>query len=153
SPPPVESTTTKPASTKPPTWSAAPPSLKQQPLGKLIRNDAWHDLVMQNPASSGKWQRIVANGKFNSGDMLVSLPGYHGELVFDSGLRLVLWGNVDHQINVPLLESAIIPHAIEPDKEGGASDLDFTLSRGRVWILNKKKDDQPAYVRLRFHKE
>jgi hypothetical protein len=152
-PPPPEPKPAGTGSANSPTWSAAPPSTKQQPLGKLIRNDAWHDLVMQNPAGTSKWQRIVANSRFTSGDTLVSLPGYQGELDFDSGVRMVLWGNVEHQINVPLLESAIIVHAPEPDKDGAVSDVDFTLSRGRVWITSKKKDDQPAYVRLRFHKE
>jgi hypothetical protein len=152
-PAPVIVKPTGPGSTKPPTWSAANPSTKQQALGKLIRNDAWPDLLIQNPAGTDNWRRIVANGRFSGGDTLVSLPGYHSELEFDSGVRLVLWGNVEHQINVPLLESAIIAHTPEPDKEGGLSDVDFTLRGGRVWITNKKKDDQPAYVRLRFHKE
>jgi hypothetical protein len=142
-----------PASTKAPAWSAAPPSSKRQPLGKLVRNDAWNDLVMQSQGDAGPYRRLVANGRFNSTDTLVSLPGYRSELACDSGLGLVLWGNVGQQLEGPILESGITPHAAEPDKDGGLSDLDCTLSRGRIWITNKKKDDQPAYVRLRFLKE
>jgi hypothetical protein len=152
--PPVDVKPTGPGSIKPPTWSAANPSTKQQPLGKLIRNDAWPDLVIQNPGGTDNWRRIVANGRFNGGDTLVSLPGYHGELAFDSGVRLVLWGNISQQLNEgPILDSAVMVHAVEPDKDGGAADVDFTLSRGRVWITNKKRDDLPAFVRVRFHKE
>jgi hypothetical protein len=140
-------------STKAPAWSAAPPSDKRQPLGKLARNDAWQDLVMQSAGSSGQWRRLVANGRFSAGDNLVSLPGYRGEFAFDNGLHLILWGNVLQQLEGPILETGITPYATEADKDGGRADLDFTLTRGRVWIVNKKKDDQPAYVRLRFHKE
>jgi hypothetical protein len=152
------STTTGPknsaGSGNPPAYSPADPSTKHVALGKLIRNDTWNDLVMLNPAGSGRWQRITAGGKFSGGDTLVSLPGYQGELAFDSGVRLLLWGNVAQQLSDgPILESGVIVHAVEPDKEGGAADVDFTLSRGRVWISNRKPDDRPAFVRLRFHKE
>jgi hypothetical protein len=143
-------------STKAPLWSAAPPSDKRQALGKLVRNDAWQDLVMQSAGTDGRWRRLAAappNDRFNTGDTLVSLPGFRSELALDSGVHLILWGNVEEQLKGPILESAITPYATEPDKDGGRSDLDFTLDRGRVWIVNKKKDDQPAYVRLRFHKE
>src|SRR5262249_20131209 len=126
---------------------------KIQPAGKLVRNDAWQDLVMQNPGNSGQWRRLVANGRFDTGDTLVSLPGYRGQLVLDSGVELVLWGDVIQQLEGPILQSAIMPHATETDRDGGRADLDFTLRSGRVWIVNKKKDDQPAYVRLRFHNE
>jgi hypothetical protein len=151
--PPPKPKPTGAGSTDPPTYSPADPSTRQVPLGKLILNEAWNDLVMQLPAGSGKWQRLTVGGRFAGGDTLVSLPGFHSELAFDTGVRLVLWGNVVEQISLPLLESAIIAHAVEPDKEGGAADVDFTLSRGRVWITNKKRDDLPAFVRLRFHKE
>src|SRR5205807_2366218 len=115
---------------------------------------AWQDLIAQSPGSSAPWRRLVANGRFSTGNTLVSLPGYHGELGLDNGLHVILWGNIPQQLSEgPILESAVVPHAAEPDKEGGLSDLDFTLSRGRVWITNRKKDDQPAYVRLRFLKE
>jgi hypothetical protein len=151
--PKVEAKTLTTGSTKAPVWSAAPPSNKQQPLGKLVRNAAMQDLVIQG-TGGGAWRRLVANGRFSGGDALVSLPGYQGELALDNGLHLILWGNVYQQLSEgPILESAILAHAAEPDKEGGLADFDFTLSRGRVWIVNQKKEDQPAYVRLRFHKE
>src|SRR5258708_18859924 len=47
-----------PKSTKQPTWSAAPPSTKKQTLGKLVSNDAWRDLAMQNPAGINTWQLL-----------------------------------------------------------------------------------------------
>jgi hypothetical protein len=45
----------------------------------------------------------------------------------------------------PCLESSVVLHA------NPKFDLDFTHSRGRVYLLNEK--DGPATVRLRFHQE
>jgi hypothetical protein len=140
------------ASNQPPTWSAAPPSARREPLGRFVRNNAYQDLLMQRPPD-GDWTRLVSNSPFSSADTLVSLPGYRGELVLNNGIHMTLWGNIGQQLEGPILESAVTLHAAEPDKQGGRSDLDFTLSRGRVWLVNQKKGDQPAYVRLRFHKE
>jgi hypothetical protein len=151
--PPVKPSGIATLSTKAPVWSGAPPSTKRQLIGKFVRNNAYQDLLMQSQGDTGQWRRLVSGARVGSNDSLVSLPGYRSELVMDNGLHMVLWGNVGQQLSLPILESAVILHAAEPDKEGGMADLDFTLSRGRVWILNQKKGDQPAFVRLRFHKE
>jgi hypothetical protein len=45
------------------------------------------------------------------------------------------------------MESAVILHD-NPD-----ADLDFTLDRGRVEISNRRKDKEPAHVRVRFRKQ
>jgi hypothetical protein len=144
----------KPAGNKPPVWSAAPPNSDPNAVGKFIRNNALQDAVLQSKGGTAEWQRVVSGSPVSSGDMLVSLPGYRGEVELNNGIHLVLWGNVPQQLSEwPILESAVVLHKPQPDKEGGVSDLDCTLSRGRIWITNQKKDSQPGYVRLRFHGE
>ena len=96
---------------------------------------------------------------------LVSLPGYRSDVQV-GGARLLLWGNLltvfwkedlafqlhyDQSGNQapfpvpPLLESSVVlHHASKP------FDLDLTLKRGRIVILNTNKGKKPLRVRLRF---
>jgi hypothetical protein len=74
---------------------------------------------------------------------LLSLPGYQSVVHMDSGPRLTLWGNVPEFWLLPLaLESKVTLHPSDQ------LDLDLTLSRGRIAIMNPK--EQVAKVRLRF---
>lgn len=144
----------KPTGNKPPVWSAAPPNMDPKVIGKFIRNNAFQDALLQSKGGSAEWQRVVSGSPVSSGDALVSLPGYRSEVELGNGVHLLLWGNVPQQLTEwPILESAVVLHTPQADKEGGVSDLDCTLSRGRIWLSNQKKDSQPAYVRLRFHRE
>src|SRR5262249_41458042 len=84
----------KPAGNKPPAWSAAPPNSDPKIIGKFIRNNALQDAVLQSKGGAGEWQRVVSGSPVSSGDTLVSLPGYRGEVELNNGIHLVLWGNV-----------------------------------------------------------
>src|SRR5262249_54562846 len=109
--------------------------------------------LMQSQSGSGMWQRLAPeSSRVSSTDTLVSLPGYRSRIALDSGVQLVLWGNLPQQLDIPLFESAVVLHAPQAPEGGGAPDLDFTLLRGRVWLSNHKTD-KPAYVRARFRKE
>jgi hypothetical protein len=105
-------------------------------------------VLVQRAGPDQPWQRLRPNNDRVSGtDRLVSLPGYRSQLRFDSGVRLVLWGNLPEFWTTPLiLESVVVLHA-NPDV-----DLDFTLDHGRV-VLGNLKPDGPARVRVRFQEE
>jgi hypothetical protein len=79
----------------------------------------------------------------------MSLPGYRSSILMDSGVRLMLWGDVlEFSKFPPVLESTVVLHA--PPK---GTDLDFTLDRGRVYLSKYKADKSSAHVRVRFHQE
>jgi hypothetical protein len=136
------------------TWPPPPPNNKRQAAGVLKRENELQDLLMATPTGTHKWRRVVANDRVMTGDELVSLPGYRSKLDLENGVQLILWGNVFGQLNMPLRESAVTLHAVPGGKSVPSSpDIDFTLSRGRVWITNRKKGGGDALVRVRFHKE
>jgi hypothetical protein len=91
----------------------------------------------------------------HTSDQLMSLPGYASEIRLDSGVRLLLRGQVPEFSRHPamdfLLESAVVLH------KNPQFDADLTLDRGRLYILNDKdggdKDGGQVTVRLRFGKD
>jgi hypothetical protein len=72
---------------------------------------------------------------------LMSLPGYKSTVALDSGLQLILWGNLPELLPYGL-ESLVLLH---PNDK---FDLDLTLQRGRIRLINPK--DQPLKARVRF---
>jgi hypothetical protein len=96
------------------------------------------------------WKRVSPNTTVYTSDKLVSLPGYTSELTMNGGVRFQLWGTFPQFAAIPkpppIYESAVTLHA-NPD-----FDLDLTLDRGRIFLINGK-DKGPAKVRLRFEKE
>jgi hypothetical protein len=146
----------EPAPQKETSWPPPPPNTKtRQRAGTLVHDNALQDLLMATPAGTHKWRRVVAKYPIMTSDELVSLPGFRSKLELDSGVQLILWGNLVEQMDkAPLRESAVTLHAVERGKaEAAVPDVDFTLSRGRVWISNHKKGNKAAVVRVRFHKE
>jgi hypothetical protein len=84
-----------------------------------------------------------------TGEQLVSLPGYKSEIVLKGKVSLLLWGSMPELYQhapVFLLESAVTLHH-QP-----ALDLDLTLHRGRIYLTNRKEKGA-ALVRVRFHRE
>jgi hypothetical protein len=82
-------------------------------------------------------------------DNLVSLPGYRSEVRLESGVHVILWGNVPELVPFPLLESAAVLHIPAP-----GLDADMTCDRGAFLISNhKSKENEAATVRLRMHGE
>lgn len=113
-----------------------------------------HVLPMAAPANvlltrapeASQWQRVRPSSSLFSGETLISLPGYRSEVHLDSGVHLILWGNLPEFSRIPVLESAVLLHP------NPAFDLDFTLDHGRVLLSNHKLDG-PVRVRVRFHQE
>jgi hypothetical protein len=121
------------------------PSSKRIGLGKAILEPP--TVLLQRAAGRQTWQRLKPQTRIFSNDELVSLPGYRSELRLDSGVSLILWGNLPEFSPIPpVLESAVVLHA------NPAVDLDFTLDHGRVVLSNHKRIG-PARIRLRFADE
>lgn len=91
------------------------------------------------------WKRLGLNRPdVYSGRPLVSLPGAKSQIQLSSGARLTLWGYLPELWPVPpLLESRAQIHHHK------RFDLDMTLIRGRIALLNTRTD-RPVRVRLRF---
>jgi hypothetical protein len=124
------------------------PSAERRPVGKyLVAAMAPPSVLLDQPAGKDTWQRAKAGAPVSSADTLVSLPGYRSELQLDTGLRLVLWGNVPQYSAIPVFESSVTLHVPE---EG--FDVDFTLHRGRVVLVNIKQAG-PLRVKVRFQDE
>jgi hypothetical protein len=107
-------------------------------------------VLLQRSAEAGPWQRLRPGpeSRVQSGDVLVSLPGYRSELRLDSGVDVTLWGNLPEfsRIRIPVLESAVVLNA------NTTADADLTLLRGRIALASRKADG-PARVRVRFLEE
>jgi hypothetical protein len=85
-------------------------------------------------------QVVKQNEDLYSGDLIIG----GGDAAFDSAngaVRLSLVGDLDEQSPFPIVETAVILH---PAKD---VDLDFTLERGRVDLINRKTKG-PARVRV-----
>src|SRR5262249_19373691 len=96
-----------------------------------------------------EWKRLPPEkGRVSATDQLLMLPGYRGEIRFDSGVHLLMWGNLPEQakLSIPMLESEVTINS-QP-----GIDLDFTLELGRVLLSNHKKTG-PAVIRVRFGEE
>jgi serine/threonine protein kinase len=102
-------------------------------------------LLRRAPGAKG-WQLLSpANSAVRPGDSLVSLPGYHSEVHFGSGLRLTLWGDLPELSPLsPLLESGLTLHG------AAGVDLDLTLDRGRLLLANDRPKAPAVRVRVRF---
>ncbi len=88
------------------------------------------------------WQVVRENEAVRTGDLL--LTGTRGSLESaDGAVRLSAIGELAGLSSVPVIETAIVLH--EPKNV----DLDFTLDRGRVELLNTKKEGA-AHVRVRI---
>jgi hypothetical protein len=118
-----------------------PPSTERREVGKY--SQMVPSVLLYRTRAADAWKRLKLQSKVYTSDYLVSLPGYRSELDLDSGVHLLLWGNLPEFSRVPVMESAVTLHA------NPAVDLDFTLDRGRVVISNHKKEG-PAHIRLRF---
>jgi hypothetical protein len=133
----------KPARKPPAPVPVQPPRTERRELGKYVLQAP--GILLQQPQEKGAWQRVRPESPISSTDYLVSLPGYRSELRLDSGVHLLLWGNLPEFSRIPVLESAVMLH-VNP-----ALQLDFTLDHGRVVLSNDRKD--PAHVRVRFADE
>lgn len=132
-PPPVE-----PA--KPVVVVAPKPSEDRKELGKFVTKDGM--LLQAGPG--GTWVRIPPEEKLTGASYLVSLPALQSELRMNSGIKLLLWGNVPELTPVPALECRLT--LFSPP---AGADADFALDRGRVYISTTNAG-KPAVIWVRI---
>jgi hypothetical protein len=111
-------------------------------VGRVLSKDG---TVLARTKPGQDWRTVSSKGELNTGDLLVGLPG--AVLENSTGtVQLTLLTDFDKNSPYPILEAAVALHA-SPDY-----DLDFTLDRGRVDVINHKQKG-PARVRIRFHNQ
>jgi len=131
------------------------PPNKPDPDRKAIGRVESKDFpLLQKKRGTTGWERAVLARDLNSNDSLLCLPGWRTEIRLETGVRLLLWGNLleYHQIDsMNLLESRVTLHVPAP-----GLDADFTLEAGRVFLSRpavKGEAFEPAHVRVRFKEE
>lgn len=98
--------------------------------------------VIARKQGAQKFEVIKQGDSVYSGDLLVALPG--GIIASKNGdVQLQMHADLDHLSPYPILESAVVLHA--NDK----ADMDFTLDRGRVDVVDNR-DDGTSHIVIRF---
>jgi hypothetical protein len=100
-------------------------------------------MLLERQGAAGKWQAPDADATLHTGDLLIGMAGASIDSA-NKAVRLQL--QADYDSPLPLLEPGVILHA-DP-----GYDLDFTLDRGRVDVVNQKKQGS-ARVRVRIWNE
>jgi len=97
--------------------------------------------LLRREAPDKPWQIVKENEELSSGDRI--LGGTEAAVdALDGAVRLAVVGDVDRVAPLPILETVFVLH------EAKDVDLDLTLERGRVRLINLKKEGA-ARVRLR----
>jgi hypothetical protein len=112
---------------------------KDAVVGRCV-SDA--SLLLRRPAPDKPWQLVSASEELNAGELLLGGPGAS----FDSkggSVRLTFLGEMSGTSGYPVRETAVILH------ESSDVDLDITLDRGRVDLVNRKKKGA-ARIRVRI---
>ena len=156
---PPEAPTIKPDSKPEPKPEEAParafppqtarPGNKRVEMGRPGLLAGFPNLLLQRERNQPTWKRLPPEkSRVFATDQLLMLPGYRGEIRFDSGVHLVLWGSLPElaKLSIPVLESQVTINS-QP-----GVDLDLSLERGRV-LLSNHKPAGPALVRIRFGEE
>lgn len=124
----------------------AKPDPDRKLIGSLETRDA---LLLSRQEGEKNWTRVVtAAPQVRSTEHLLSLPNSHAEVKLETGVRVMLWGNLPEYLDLPILESRVILY--NPAQE---FDADLLLQGGRVFLSNRKQPAGPAKVRVRFLKE
>jgi hypothetical protein len=111
-----------------------------EPAARLVSADA---TLFERAKPDEPWRFVRQGGTVPAGELLVGLPG----AVIENGkgtVRLTLLTDMDKNSPYPILEAAVALH------DSSDHDLDFTLDRGRVDVINLKKEGS-ARVRVSFH--
>lgn len=118
------------------------PDMERRWIGNLETREA---LLFSHQEGETNWTRVMtANPQVRSSEHLLSLPNSHAEVKLDSGVRLLLWGNLPEFLDFPIVESRLILYNPAPD-----FDADFQLQTGRVFLSNRKQPAGPLKVRVR----
>lgn len=122
-----------------------PPSDRREIVAQL--DSPTGSLLMRDMAGKG-WKAVKQNAPLYSGDLLVQ-SSVNAFIDSKTGaVRLALLEDLSDLSNHQGFESAVLLHYNDnPD-----FDLDFTLERGLVGIINQKKQGA-AKVKVRFHRQ
>jgi pSer/pThr/pTyr-binding forkhead associated (FHA) protein len=124
------------------------PSAAVKEVGSYVAPAHSVSLLLQRQGEAYPWLVLPPDARVSTATTLVSLPGYRSFIEIDRRLVLTLWGNLPEFSWSPVLESVVMLHNPSP-----GVDLEFTLDRGRVVIVNQKEPAGPARVRLHFLSE
>src|SRR5579883_1609524 len=102
-------------------------------------------MILSREKPDAKWRAVDAKGDVYAGDTLLGLPG--ASIVSANGaVELGFLTDIYGKSPYPIKESAVILHA------GSKADLELTLDRGRIDLVNKKEKGA-AHVVLHLRKE
>src|SRR5262249_30828281 len=89
------------------------------------------------------YERVQPRDDVYSRDVMLAIPGAQAEVVPNSrGVKLTLFGNLPELSDSSALDSAVILH------DTSAYDLDGTLLRGRIVLVNtKEKGEAKVWLR------
>jgi hypothetical protein len=111
---------------------------KRTAVGKCVSGK---EMILRRVSPDRPWRIVPSKGNLYPGDLLVGMPG--AMLDSDNGaVRVALLADLDQDSPFPIKEAAVRLH------KSSKVDLELTLDRGRVDLLNRKKKG-PATVRLR----
>jgi hypothetical protein len=115
---------------------------KRAAVGKCISATG---ALVRREAMGKPWHVVEENETLHSGDLLLGMPGAKLES-HDGAVQIVFWTDLTGTSPSPVVETAVVLHT-QP-----GVDLDTTLDRGRIALVNHKKDG-PAHVRLHVRQE
>jgi hypothetical protein len=128
-----------------PAVSRAKEKKKAKPKRAVVATSASAKGMIFRRENFGRpWHVVSAKEKLSSGDMLIGLPGAKVDSK-NKAVRLLLMADLDRTSPYPVRENAVILH------NNKKVDLDLTLDRGRIDLINRKKKG-PAHVLLRVRK-
>ncbi len=100
--------------------------------------------LLTRGAADESWRVAARDAEVFSGDALLALPLSRASVLSKGGaVQIEFLGNLPQLSPLPVLESAVTLHAAK------AADLEFTLQRGRIAVMNRKEKGA-AVVRLRL---
>jgi hypothetical protein len=118
--------------------STAVKAVAQEPAARCSSDEI---LLLRRPAPDKPWELVVRKDNLPPGELLVGGPGVALESA-NGAVRLSFLCELTGTSVHPVKETAIVLHKAKD------VDLDFTLNRGRLDLVNLKKDG-PARVRIR----
>lgn len=116
------------------------PSDKVTEAGTLTTPKA---ILLRQPNAKASWVPADATKKVQTGEKLLSLPGYHSSIQMENGLELTLWGNVREFFPNPRIAESIATLHDNPQFH-----LEVTLERGRILIKNPTTEKRMFRVRF-----
>ena len=121
----------------------APPPERRTAAGACVTETG---SLLRREAPDKPWQVVKEGEELFTGDQLMG--GVQAALWTsrDGAVRLIVVGDVDGLSPIPILETAFVLH------EAKGVDLDLTFERGRVRLINLKKEGA-AHVVLQVRKD